>query len=242
MALKIRQTCYWFDLDDTLITTTNSLVTAISASTSYLKMFYPEVTERDVARCSMDVWLSELGPGTTRFHMLKDMSLDAFRFHIANGTLMRLGFVGIDIDRLIDTSARAEEQAWTCFDGAVSLLQNLHQQRIPVGLISNGPTALQNQKLATCGIYHYFDHILLDCEVGTSKPGLEIFTEAAARKPEFDHVMVGNDPQADINGALRANWNAYWFTTGWFDETKPSELGYIPFQHHSELLSQLTKG
>ncbi len=242
MALTNRPVCIWFDLDDTLITTSQSLFAAVKASTSYLTKCYPDLTERDIAHHSMDVWLKELGPGTAGFSKLRDLQLDSFRSHIALGTLRRLGLVGINTDELIQVSSQAEEQAWVCFPDVHHLLQTLHQRKIPTGLISNGPTALQNHKLATCGLRHYFDHIVLDCEIGISKPDGGIFTAAEALMPGYDHVMVGNDPDADINGAIRANWMAYWFMPGWFGETKPSELGYIPIQHHSEVLNHLTKG
>jgi FMN phosphatase YigB (HAD superfamily) len=242
MALTSNQICIWFDLDDTLITTSKSLIAAVEASTVYLKTYYPELNQRDIAHHSMDVWLTELGPGTAGFSTLPELHLSAFRSHIALGTLSRLGLAGIDTDALMQCSAQAEEQAWGCFPGVENLLDAIHRQGIPIGLISNGPTALQNHKLVTCGLKDYFDHIVLDCEVGISKPDGGIFKTAAALMPEYQHVMVGNDPDADINGALRAKWLAYWFTPGWFGETKPTELGYIPIQHHSEILNHLTKG
>lgn len=242
MALNSKPICIWFDLDDTLITTTKSLVAAVQASTVHLNSDYPNITERDVASHSMDVWLTELGPGTAGFPALQKMQLSTFRSYIALGTLRRLGLSEVDTDALVRCSAQAEEQAWVCFPGVTDLLDRIHRHNIPIGLISNGPTALQNHKLETCGLKDYFHQIVLDCEVGISKPDEGIFIKAAALMPDYHHVMVGNDPDADINGALRAKWMAYWFTAGWFGETKPTELGYIPFQHHSEIVNHLTKG
>ncbi len=241
MALTSKPSCIWFDLDDTLITTSESLIAAIRASTGYLQGTYPDLTERDVARHSMDVWLSELGPGTAGFAALSQMSLSAFRSHIAGGTLTRMSIDGFDTDALVQCSASAEEKAWKCYPGVIQVLEDLQNEGIPLGLISNGPTALQNQKLATCNLHKYFKHILLDCEVGISKPDRRIFDTASALMPGFDNVMIGNDPDADINGALRSNWMAYWFVPGWDGETKPTEVGYISIHHHRELLQHLTK-
>ena len=242
MALTNKPLCIWFDLDDTLITTSESLIAAVRASTLCLQTVHPELNEHDIARNSMDVWLTELGPGTPGFATLSQMSLDAFRSHIACGTLKRMGIEGFDTDELIQCSARAEETAWMCYPGVDHLLDDLKMRGIPVGLISNGPTALQNHKLSTCNLHKYFDHILLDSEVGISKPDTRIFDAAAERMSGFHHVMIGNDPDADINGALRSNWTAYWFVPGWFGTTKPTEMGYIPIQHHREILDNLTKG
>jgi len=242
MALTNRPLCIWFDLDDTLITTSDSLMAAVRASTLCLQTTHPDVHEHQIAHNSMDVWLTELGPGTAGFANLTQMSLDAFRSHIADGTLKRMGIEGFDTDVLLKCSAHAEESTWKCYPGVHHLLNELKTLGIPMGLISNGPTALQNRKLTSCKLHAYFEHILLDCEVGVSKPDSRIFDEAAERMPGFQHVMIGNDPDADINGALRSNWPAYWFMPGWFDKTKPTELGYIPIQHHREILHHLTKG
>ncbi len=242
MALTTSPICIWFDLDDTLITTTKSLTAAVKASKAFIETDYPEFSERDIANNSMDVWLTELGPDTPGFANLPQMSLNAFRSHIANGTLSRMGIQTIDTVRLMECSALAEESAWSCFPGVHTLLEGLHQQGTTLGVISNGPTALQHRKLSLSGLTRYFTHVLLDSEVGVSKPDSKIFEAAETLMPNYRHVMIGNDPDADINGAIRAKWTAFWFTPGWDGETKPTEVGYIPIQHHSEILGYLTKG
>ena len=242
MALTTRPVCIWFDLDDTLITTTQSQTAAVKASKAFIETDYPEFSERDIAYNSMDVWLTELGPGTPGFANLSQMSLTAFRSHIAHGTLSRMGIERIDTVRLMECSVLAEESAWSCFPGVHTLLEGLQQQGITLGVISNGPTALQHRKLSMSGLTRYFTHVLLDSEVGVSKPDSKIFDAAETLMPNCRHVMIGNDPDADINGAIRAKWTAFWFTPGWDGETKPTEVGYIPIQHHSEILEYLTKG
>ena len=242
MALTTKPVCIWFDLDDTLITTTASLTAAIKASKAYIEADYPQFSERDIAYNSMDVWLTELGPGTEGFADLSQMNLNAFRSHIVHGTLSRMGIETIDAARLMDCSALAEESSWSCFPGVHKLLEDLQEHGITLGIISNGPTALQHRKLSLSGLTQYFTHILLDCEVGVSKPDSRIFQAAETLMPSCHHVMIGNDPDADINGAIRAKWTAFWFTPGWDAATKPTEIGYIPIQHHSEILEYLTKG
>jgi putative hydrolase of the HAD superfamily len=242
MDLTTRPVCIWFDLDDTLITTTKSLKAAIRTSKAFIETDYPDFTEHDIAYNSMEAWLTELGPGTAGFANLSKMSLHAFRSHIAHGTLARLGIERIDIVKLMESSALAEESAWSCYPGIHKLLEDLQDQGITLGVISNGPTALQHRKLSLSGLTRYFMHVLLDCEVGVSKPDSKIFEAAETLMPNCHHVMIGNDPDADINGAIRAKWTAFWFTPGWDSETKPTEVGYIPIQHHSEILGYLTKG
>jgi len=242
MALTTRPVCIWFDLDDTLITTTQSLTAAVKASKAFIATDYPEFSERDIAYNSMDVWLTELGPGTPGFANLSQMSLNAFRSHIAHGTLARMGIERIDTVRLMECSALAEESAWSCFPGVHTLLEGLQHQGTTLGVISNGPTALQHRKLSLSGLTRYFTHVLLDSEVGVSKPDSKIFDAAETLMPNCRHVMIGNDPDADINGAIRAKWTAFWFTPGWDSKTKPTEVGYISIQHHSEILEYLTKG
>ena len=198
MALTTRPVCIWFDLDDTLITTTKSLTAAVKASKAFIETDYPEFSDRDIANNSMDVWLTELGPGTPGFANLSQMSLSAFRSHIAHGTLSRMGIERIDTVRLMECSALAEESAWNCFPGVHTLLEGLQLQGITLGVISNGPTALQHRKLSLSGLTRYFTHVLLDSEVGVSKPDSKIFDAAETLMPNCRHVMIGNDPDAAL--------------------------------------------
>ncbi|BAW31594.1 MAG TPA: TIGR02253 family HAD-type hydrolase [Methanothermobacter sp.] len=79
-----------------------------------------------------------------------------------------------------------------------------------LGVISNGLTIKQWEKLIRLGIHHFFDEVVTSEEVGFQKPDIEIFREALNRmgcKPE-DSVMVGDKFREDIIGAVNAGMSA----------------------------------
>ncbi|MBC7119188.1 MAG: TIGR02253 family HAD-type hydrolase [Methanobacteriaceae archaeon] len=79
-----------------------------------------------------------------------------------------------------------------------------------LGVISNGLTIKQWEKLIRLGIHHFFDEVVTSEEVGVEKPDQGIFREALNRmdcKPE-DSVMVGDKFKEDILGAVNAGMSA----------------------------------
>ncbi len=71
-------------------------------------------------------------------------------------------------------------------------------------IITNGFKEIQYIKLRNCDIEHYFDKIIISEDVGHHKPHQEIF-EAALKQAGAtteNSVMIGDDYEADIKGAL----------------------------------------
>lgn len=82
----------------------------------------------------------------------------------------------------------------------------LRSHGLKTGVITNGSSPLQENKLEALGLTDFFDTILISETVGLEKPQPEIFTlackhlEVAAE----ECVFVGDDPVADIEGANNA--------------------------------------
>lgn len=93
-----------------------------------------------------------------------------------------------------------------CAPDYLQTLLNGLAPRFKLGIISNGSGEAQRSKLKTLNIEHYFDPILISEEVGYRKPQAEIFWMAAARWqiPNDQILVVGDDEQADIQGAIGA--------------------------------------
>lgn len=90
-----------------------------------------------------------------------------------------------------------------------SVLLNLSKE-YRLGVISNGKTIKQWEKLVRLNLQHYFDEIVTSEEVGYEKPSREIFDEALKRmdcKAE-DSIMVGDKFDTDIIGALEVGMSA----------------------------------
>lgn len=93
------------------------------------------------------------------------------------------------------------------FPDAVSVLTELKRRGYRLGIITNGPNAMQNLKLDAAGIRPLMDVALAAGQEEVGKPDPEIFRRAAARlcvAPERC-VFVGDYPRNDLEGATRAN-------------------------------------
>jgi putative hydrolase of the HAD superfamily len=80
-------------------------------------------------------------------------------------------------------------------------------------IITNGFKEVQYIKLENSGLDPYFDVILCSEEVGHNKPSLQIFQYALkkAGAKASDSVMIGDDFEVDIIGALNAGMQGILF-------------------------------
>lgn len=91
------------------------------------------------------------------------------------------------------------------FDGAASLLDDLHTAGKKVYLLSNAQRIFTEPEMRMLGIYDKFDGILYSSDVGLKKPSY-YFYEALFEKynlNKIESIMIGNDGEADIIGAKR---------------------------------------
>lgn len=95
-------------------------------------------------------------------------------------------------------------------DGAREMLEQLRGRGYGIGLLSNGFTGVQHRKLESSGIAPLIDCVALSDEIGINKPDRRIYDYALqkAGASASESVMVGDNPETDIEGALRAGWRA----------------------------------
>jgi putative hydrolase of the HAD superfamily len=104
------------------------------------------------------------------------------------------------------------------FKNTVPLLKELKNRGYIVGVITNGPSMLQNHKMDTSGLRPYCDIVVVSGDVGVHKPSPDIFVYTANKlglKPD-ECVYVGDHPVNDIQGALSAKMKAIRMNWGWF--------------------------
>lgn len=105
------------------------------------------------------------------------------------------------------------------FENSIPLLKELKSRGYITGVITNGPSYLQNHKLETSGLKPYLDWVVVSGDVGVHKPDPALFAYAAEKhglKPE-ECVYVGDHPVNDIQGALGAGMKAIRMNFGWFE-------------------------
>lgn len=103
----------------------------------------------------------------------------------------------------------AEQKA--LIPGAIELLEHLRAHKYNIGVLSNGFTAVQHAKLHNTGLDRMVDLMVLSDDIGVNKPDSRLYRHAMERAGDTEparHLMIGDNPDTDIRGALDAGWSA----------------------------------
>lgn len=88
------------------------------------------------------------------------------------------------------------------------------RERVPIGIITNGPSGHQWEKIETLGLQEWFlkESIFVSGDIGTAKPNKRIFLSACERmKVQNTSVWyVGDSFRNDIEGAKSAELHSIW--------------------------------
>lgn len=106
------------------------------------------------------------------------------------------------------------------FENSIPILKELKARGYLTGVITNGPSVLQNHKMDTSGLRPYCDIVVVSGDEGVHKPDPRLFEITAERlgvKPQ-ECVYVGDHPVNDIQGALSAGMGAIRMNFGWFKD------------------------
>ena len=113
----------------------------------------------------------------------------------------------------------------TPLDGAYDLLCQLITHPFKLGLVSNGFVKLHHERLKRTKFNKFFDDIIISEEVGCAKPDPIIFKTALDRLGVSDInqvLMVGDNINADIHGALSLGICACWYNPS--HASKPTHI------------------
>jgi putative hydrolase of the HAD superfamily len=163
----------------------------LAANTTAFSAYWPTVEQQwtlgqiDTSAVSLEAWRRAL-----RICGLQDESLVSFAF---------------------ETHMRLASESHLLFDEVPEVLQHL-SGRLPLGVITNGASDTQREKLRTTGIEALFDVIIVSGEIGAAKPSPIAFQaalEATGVSPQ-EALHVGDSLEADVAGALNAGLNAVW--------------------------------
>jgi putative hydrolase of the HAD superfamily len=108
-------------------------------------------------------------------------------------------------DALVTTLREREFAAATVSDDTRSLLDALGG-RHRLAVVTNGVSEWQRAKLRHHGLYDRFDAVVCSYEVGAHKPDSAPFEAAKTRLDAGSYVMIGDDYEADIEGARNAGF------------------------------------
>jgi putative hydrolase of the HAD superfamily len=105
-----------------------------------------------------------------------------------------------------------------CFPEVPSTLAGLRAGGAKLGIITNGGTSMQEQKIRALGLANLFDDVLISEREGLRKPGRQIFERALGRLgvSARDAWFVGDHPLVDMRGAFDAGLTPVWRHTAYW--------------------------
>ncbi len=207
----------WIDLDDTLIDFhANSRIA--------LRILYDEMNLGRFYACCDD-WIAayeknnkSLWSRYNRAEITKDFlriermrAVIAHAWHGGDDELVNLSW---EMDSVY-LSRLAEQK--TLVEGAPEMLDYLRRRGYNIGVLSNGFSQVQHLKIASAGLTDRIDMVILSDDIGVNKPDRRIYDYAMKQSgcPDFNaHVMIGDNPDTDIAGAVNAGWGAIYFNRG----------------------------
>jgi putative hydrolase of the HAD superfamily len=86
------------------------------------------------------------------------------------------------------------------------LLKSLKEKNIPVGLITDGRSITQRNKLKALGLGNYFDEIIISEEFGSKKPDERNFLYFENKYPEKEFYFIGDNTSKDFLVPIRLGW------------------------------------
>ncbi|MBX5439777.1 MAG: noncanonical pyrimidine nucleotidase, YjjG family [Thermoflavifilum sp.] len=97
--------------------------------------------------------------------------------------------------------------------GAKELLDYLSAKHYHLHILTNGFPEIQELKLKSAGIEHYFESVITSADAGCLKPDLGFFAYAFAHTNAHprESLMIGDDAEVDIQGAQQAGMDQVYF-------------------------------
>ncbi len=97
-----------------------------------------------------------------------------------------------------------------------------------IGLVTNGPSDLQFDKLAHTGLGAFFQAVAISGDLRMGKPCVDVFGFALRQLQSTPHetLMVGDNPLRDVLGAVRSGIRPIWINPS--GRPLPQQVGPCP--------------
>jgi len=120
------------------------------------------------------------------------------------------------VKKLSDGYVELSPQQTTLFPNTIETLEDLKKSGYNMHIITNGFKEVQSVKLNKSGLDTYFDVIVCSEDVGKNKPSAEIFhfSMQKANTLAKESVMIGDDYEVDVQGALKVGMSGILFDPG----------------------------
>lgn len=113
-------------------------------------------------------------------------------------------------DSLFKTYLSGYARHWVAYEDAAPLLRALREGGRMVAVLTNGDIVQQRSKLRSIGLLDLCDEIFASSHLPAGKPDPRAFKAVTThrRLEPTQCLMVGDDLEADVAGALNAGWHA----------------------------------
>ena len=201
----------FIDFDDTLYDTHGNAIIALGELYEYLqldqyfsdsKVFYDDYWETNIR-----LWTQYAKGEVERDYLI----VERFRHPLS---------LGKGLNPTMEYCLKASEKFLSLcsvkpglVDGAQELMDYLKGKGYRMHMCSNGFHEVQDKKLRSCGLYDYFDHIILSEDAGANKPSQQFFDYAFQQSgaPRNSALMIGDNFNTDILGAKQAGLDTIYF-------------------------------
>jgi len=134
-----------------------------------------------------------------------------------------------------------------CFEGVKDFIVWNKNIGVKIGILTDYETEYQIQKLERLGLINFIDIIITSEEVGIEKPSTQMF-QTILRKMDLTTdkvVMIGDNFDKDIKGAVNINILSYWFNNSTINSKNTikniNNIKYIEFNSFQKLYNEFNE-
>lgn len=91
---------------------------------------------------------------------------------------------------------------------AKACLESLYKAGIPMGIITDGRSLTQRNKMKALGLERWIseENWIISEEINSEKPNHQNYLVVEEKFPDYHYIYVGNNPKKDFKGANELGW------------------------------------